>query len=189
MRKKRILVFGLGNPGARYENTRHNAGFLVLDEIAKKKDVSVSKRKRGALTAEFDTDKKIMLIKPQTFMNNSGECVLDFAAYYKADITDIIVIYDDCDLEPGKIRIRANGSAGSHKGMKSIIQALGTEEFARVRVGIGARPEHMELADYVLSKPQGEEARLFAEAVIKAADAVMCILEEGILSAQSKHNG
>ncbi len=189
MRKKRILIFGLGNPGARYENTRHNAGFMVLDEIAKKKGVSITKKKRKALTAEFDTDKRIMLIKPQTYMNNSGECVLDFAAYYKADITDIIIIYDDCDLEPGKIRNRASGSAGSHNGMKSITQALGSEDFARVRIGIGARPEHMELADYVLSKPQGEEARILAQTTLKAADAVLCILEEGIESAQSKYNG
>ena len=136
------LIIGLGNPGKEYENTRHNVGFNVIDILAKEYDISVTKIKHKALIGEGRIgSEKVLLVKPQTYMNLSGETLIDIYKYYKVDLDNIIVIYDDMDIEPGKIKIRKKGSSGGHNGMKSIIQMIGTEDFPRIRIGIG-RPEH-----------------------------------------------
>jgi PTH1 family peptidyl-tRNA hydrolase len=183
------LVFGLGNPGQQYENTLHNAGFLALDELAKQLGFPAFRRHRGAYAAEgrVGTD-RVMLVKPQTYMNLSGKCVLDLAAYYKVDSMDILVLYDDVDLPPGTIRVRDHGSAGTHNGMRSIIGEIGTQAFCRIRIGAGSPPPQWDLADYVLSRPGGETGEAFLQGVKKAADAAVCLLEHGLEITQQRYN-
>ena len=153
------LIAGLGNPGDRYQKTRHNAGFEVLDELADKFSISIKNKEHKGLTGKgIIMGERVILLKPQTFMNNSGESVAPLAKYYGIKPEDIIIVYDDIYLEPGHIRIRKKGSAGGHNGMKSVIAMLGSEEFARVRVGVGAKPEHYDLADWVLSRFDKETA-------------------------------
>ena len=145
------LIVGLGNYGGEYKNTRHNAGFMALDFYAKKNNLSIDKRKfKGLYTETKINDEKVLLLEPQTYMNLSGECVRDFMGYFHIDVKDLLVIYDDMDLDVGVIRLREKGSAGGHNGIKSIIAHLGTQEFPRVKVGVGEKPSRMDLADYVL---------------------------------------
>lgn len=186
-RKNKKLIFGLGNPGPDYAKTPHNVGFMAVDNIAAKYGVRVEKSKRDARIAVV-RELNALLIKPQTFMNLSGKCVLDFAAYYKAQPEDIIVIYDDIDLKLGSIRVRGSGGPGTHNGMRDIIQRISTKDFPRVRIGIGPKPDEWKLADYVLSKPKGEAAELLQDACRRAAEAAICIIEEGVDAAQSKFN-
>lgn len=184
------LVFGLGNPGTEYEQTRHNAGFLAIDELAERLSVRVDKRRRGARVAETTIDgRKVLLIKPQTYMNLSGVCVLDFAAYYKVPVSDILVLYDDSDLPLGTVRVRAFGSAGTQKGMKDIVARLGSEAFPRVRIGIGQKPQNWDMADFVLSRPAGTEKTLFLQGVARGAGAALTVLREGVPPAQALFNG
>lgn len=167
----------------------HNAGFGALDKVAWHYGVDIDRKKRGALTGEVRGDINALLIKPQTYMNHSGECVLDFAAYYKAQPEDIIVIYDDIDLPLGDIRVRAGGGAGTHNGMRDIVKQIGSCEFPRVRIGIGPKPEQWDIVDYVLSRPQNDEDKKKLEAAYKrAASAVVSILTEGVELAQRKYN-
>lgn len=184
------LVFGLGNPGDKYAKTRHNAGFLALDALAELMGALPEKKQRGALVrqAQCGTE-KVLLIKPQTFMNNSGECVIDFAAYYKVAITDIVVLYDDIDLPAGAIRIRAKGGAGTHNGMRSILSHLGEGGFPRVRLGVGAPPEKWDLVDFVLGVPKGDDGVLFARSIEHGAKATEMLLKEGVEAAQQAYNG
>lgn len=180
------LIFGLGNPGADYADTLHNVGFNTVDIIAQEKGLAERKR-RDALVydlKEYDA----LLIKPQTFMNLSGKCVLDFAHYYKAKPEDIIVIYDDIDLRLGSIRVRGAGGAGTHNGMRDIIKHIATEGFPRVRVGIGPKPDRWDLVDYVLSRPRGEDAKLLQQACEQAAGAALAIVREGVEKAQTAYN-
>ena len=143
-----FLIAGLGNPGKEYENTRHNAGFMVLDALADKLGADISEKKHKALCGKAVIGgQKLILLKPQTYMNSSGESIRAAADYYKVDPEDILVVYDDISLAPGQLRIRAEGSAGGHNGIKSIIAHLGTQEFPRVRVGVGEKPPRMDLAD------------------------------------------
>jgi len=143
------LIAGLGNPGKDYETTRHNAGFMTIDRIAKQYDIDVTTKKLNGLIGKGIIEgQKVTLVKPQTFMNASGDCIQPLRDYFKPD--KIIVIYDDITLDVGGIRVRKSGSAGGHNGMKSIIQRLGTEDFERIRVGIGEKPPKMDLADWVL---------------------------------------
>ena len=145
------LIAGLGNPGKQYENTRHNAGFMALDALADQLGTSIEEKKHKALCGKgLIGGEKVILLKPQTFMNLSGESIRAAADFYKVDPDHIIVIYDDISLEPGQLRIRKKGSAGGHNGIKSIIAHLGTQEFPRIKVGVGAKPDRMDLADYVL---------------------------------------
>lgn len=174
------LIAGLGNPTKQYEHTRHNAGFDCIDILADMLGIRVNRLRNRALVGKGSAGgEQVILAKPQTFMNLSGQSVAPLMNYYKVDIRHLIVIYDDTDLEVGRIRIRKSGSSGGHNGMKDIIRMTGTQEFLRVRVGIGHRPEYMEMPDYVLARPAGEERKLLDEALKKAAEAVKDILENG----------
>lgn len=183
-----FIIAGLGNPGKKYENTRHNMGFLVIDRLAEKTDIKVNKIKHKALVGDgFISGQKVLLIKPQTYMNLSGESLREAVDYYGVEPENLIVIYDDFDLETGTLRIRKKGSAGSHNGMKSIIQQIQSQDFPRVRVGIGKSREP-DWKDFVLGKVAGEEKQLISEAVEKAADGILCILEKGIDQAMNAYN-
>lgn len=184
-----ILIAGLGNPGKEYENTRHNAGFLVLDTLAQKLGADLSERKHRALCGKAVIGgQKVILLKPQTYMNSSGESIRAAADYYKVPPEDILVVYDDISLAPGQLRIRAKGSAGGHNGIKSIIANLGTQEFPRVKVGIGEKPPRMDLADYVLGHFSSGEKKIMEEAAKEAADAICEIVNVGIEQAMNDHN-
>ena len=179
------LIFGLGNPGAQYAQTRHNAGFMALDALAALLHTQVQQKKRGALVADTRIgQEKTLLIKPQTFMNNSGACVLDFAAYYKVELADIIVLYNDIDLPVGIVRVRAKGGPGTHNGMRDIVAHLGETGFPRVRIGVGAKPPQWDLVDHVLGKPEGEDWERLTEGVERAARATLCLVERGVDAAQ-----
>ncbi|HHY79307.1 MAG TPA: aminoacyl-tRNA hydrolase [Thermoanaerobacter sp.] len=182
------VISGLGNPGREYEGTRHNVGFMVIDELAEKLGINVTKLKFKSLVGEgYFKGEKVILLKPQTFVNSSGEALYDAVNFYKIPLENVIVIYDDKDLDVGKIRIRKKGSSGGHNGMKSIIYLLNSEEFPRVRIGIG-KPQK-DLVSHVLGKFEESEKKLIDEAVIKAVDAVIDIIENGIEHAMSKFNG
>ena len=183
------LVVFLGNPGLKYRSTRHNAGFLAADAVEKDCGVSIDRLRFHALTAQTKLGgQKVLLMKPQTYMNSSGESIRAAADYYKVDPEDILIVYDDISLAPGQLRIRAKGSAGGHNGIKSIIAHLGTQEFPRVKVGVGEKPARMDLADYVLGHFSKEEQATMDDAVKEAADAVCEIVNVGIAQAMNDHN-
>lgn len=184
------IIAGLGNPGKDYKNTRHNIGFDVIDALAEKNRIDVSTIKHKALTGKgMIGAEKVILVKPQTFMNLSGESLIQICQYYKIDIeTELIVIYDDIALDVGAIRVRKNGSAGGHNGMKSIIQNLSTENFMRIRMGVGEKPKGYDLADYVLGHFSKDERKLMDEGVKDAIIAVEIILDEGIDKAMNLFN-
>ena len=183
------IIAGLGNPAAKYEGTRHNTGFAVIDRLAEKYSIRVNtNRQRGLCGAGIIGGEKVLLVKPLTFINLSGECIRPLMDYYKLEPSELLVIYDDISLEIGQIRIRAKGSAGGHNGMKSIIGHLGTQEFPRIKVGVGGKPEQMDLADYVLGHFSQGERKIMEDAVKEAADAVMEAVEEGIDHAMNSHN-
>lgn len=184
------LVVCLGNPGKQYENTRHNIGFMTADELERREGVKVNKLKYRALTAEMKLGgERVLVMKPQTFMNLSGEAVKLAGAFYKIPPERVIVISDDVSLPLGKLRIRANGSAGGHNGLKNIIAHLGSDAFPRIKVGVGApaHPEH-EMIDWVIGNFTPAEKKVVAEAVEKAADAVACLIEKGVSEAQNRFN-
>ncbi|MGD2094818.1 MAG: aminoacyl-tRNA hydrolase [Phycisphaerales bacterium] len=182
------MVVGLGNPGEEYVDTRHNTGFKVIDSLSKVLGIEVRKRKFAARfgSGEF-ADKKLILLKPWQFMNRSGQAVATAKGFYKLSIKDLLVITDDMDLEPGRIRIRAKGSAGGHNGLADIIEKLGTNEFARCRIGIG-HGEEQDAVDHVLNKPSDTEQPLLAEAIEKAKEAVLCWIEYGIEKTMNEFN-
>ncbi|HOK42478.1 MAG TPA: aminoacyl-tRNA hydrolase [Thermoclostridium caenicola] len=185
-----FIIAGLGNPGPRYQMTRHNVGFETIDYLAALYRLTQFKSKHKALVSEgMMQGKKVMLVKPQTFMNNSGESLAEILGYYKAEPTQLIVIYDDIDLEPGKIRIRAKGGLGTHNGMRSIVSHLNTEDFPRVRIGIGKPDPQIDLADYVLGRFTPEERALVNEAIEKAALAVATMVCASVEVAMGKYNG
>lgn len=183
------LIIGLGNPEEEYSKTRHNMGFNTINKIAKKYNIEINKNKfQGLYENAIIEGKKVILVKPQTYMNLSGNCVKEIADFYKVSPKEILVIYDDMDIEPGKIKIRKKGSSGGHNGMKSIIQMIGTEEFPRIRIGIG-RPKHNgDEINYVIGAIPEEEKTKLNEGVEKAKDAVIEILKNGIDSAMNKLN-
>ena len=185
------LLVGLGNPGTQYENTRHNVGFLVADELAERQNAPIQRLKFKALTNLLTiSGEKVLVMKPVTYMNLSGEAVRPAADFYKIPPEHIIVISDDTALDVGKLRIRKSGSAGGHNGLKSIIQHLGTDQFPRIRVGVGKKPHpDYDLADWVLGKFQGEDQKGIAAAVERCADAVECYIKEGPDRAMNKFNG
>ena len=183
------LIVGLGNPGSKYAHTRHNVGFDVLEKLARKLNVSISREKDEALIGEcLVGGQKVILALPQTYMNLSGEAVMRLVNYYKIDPEDLLVVYDDIDLAPGFIRIRKNGSAGTHNGMRSIIGLLGFENFPRLRVGVGQKREGYELADWVLGHYIGEEQEVAEKAFALAADAIVDYIQNGIESAMRTYN-
>ena len=185
------LIVGLGNPGKQYENTRHNMGFDTIDELVDRHRIPGSGIQHKAMYGKgIIAGEKVILAKPLTYMNLSGDSVQAFLHYYKMDPeTELIVIYDDIDLDPGQIRIRKKGSAGGHNGMKSIISQIGTQNFYRIKVGVGAKPQGWDLADYVLGRFSAKERDAVDDAVKEAADAVEVILSEGIESAMNRFNG
>ena len=183
------LIVGLGNPGSKYAHTRHNVGFDVLDALSKKLNVSISRERDNALTGEcFVGGQKLILALPQTYMNLSGEAVLPLANYYKIPPENLLVVYDDIDIPQGHIRIRKNGSAGTHNGMRSIVGLLGYENFPRLRVGVGQKREGYELADWVLGHYIGEEQEVADKAFALAADAIVDYIQNGIDSAMRTYN-
>ena len=184
-----FVIVGLGHPGKKYEKTRHNMGFLAIDKLAEKHDIKVNKLKHKALVGDgFISGRKALLVKPQTYMNLSGESVREIISYYDIDLEDLIVIYDDFDLETGAIRIRKKGSAGSHNGMKSIIGQIQSKDFPRIRIGIGKSGGGAEWKDFVLGKTSKQDEKLIEDAVERTADAVACILEKGIDKAMNEYN-
>lgn len=183
------LIAGLGNPGAEYESTRHNAGFLAIDNLADELGARYWKNEDGALVAHvMQGDDELLLAKPQSFMNTSGGPVSKLAAKYKIAPEDVLVIHDDLDIEPGTIRVKVGGGHGGHNGLKSIHAKLGSEAYTRVRVGIGRPPGRKPVADYVLQTPKGDSAQEFEHATAIAADAVKCILTEGPVAAMNRFN-
>ncbi|MEW6064998.1 MAG: aminoacyl-tRNA hydrolase [Bacillota bacterium] len=181
------LIVGLGNPGAEYAQTRHNIGFMVVDSLAGELGLDVNKNQHKALVGQAQIGgQKVILAKPQTYMNLSGQAVVALLNWYKLTPRDVLVITDDMDLPPGCLRIRKNGSAGGQKGLKNIIELLGTQDFARMRVGIG-RPEHGAVG-HVLGKITGTEAELVGPAIAAAVDAVKVWVLEGTEKAMNKFN-
>ena len=184
------LIVGLGNPGEQYENTRHNVGFLVADELGERGSFPIQRLKFKALTnTAVIGGQGALVMKPTTYMNLSGEAVGEAARFYKIPPGRVLVISDDVDLPLGKLRIRTGGSAGGHNGLKSVIQHLGADQFPRLKVGVGGKPHpDYDMADWVLGKLQGEDKRVMDEAVKRAADAVECFLKDGPQKAMNRFN-
>ena len=184
------IIVGLGNPTRQYEGTKHNVGFDTIDYLIDEYQIPSSGTGHKALFGKgMIAGQKVIVAKPMTYMNLSGESVRDLVNYYKADPeSELIVVYDDISLAPGQLRIRAKGSAGGHNGIKSIIAHLGTQEFPRVKVGVGEKPSRMDLADYVLGHFSKEEQATMDDAVKEAADAVCEIVNVGIAQAMNDHN-
>ncbi len=184
-----FLVVGLGNPGNKYENTRHNVGFHAIDYLSERHNIKLTKIGYKAIYGEgFIDGTRVILLKPQTFMNLSGESVREIVIWYKIPLERLIVIYDDIDLEPGKIRVRPKGSSGSHNGMKSIIYQLQEQNFPRIRIGIGRPPEKWDLADYVLSKFPKEDWEIIFNSIEKAAEAAIMVTKSGPEKAMNYYN-
>lgn len=184
------LIAGLGNPAKKYEHTRHNIGFDVIDHLADQYNISMNTKKfKGICGTGAIEGRKVLLLKPQTFMNLSGISVREAADYYKLDFTqELIVIYDDIDLDPGNLRIRKKGSAGGHNGIKDIIAHLGTQEFLRIRVGAGAKAEGQDLVNHVLGHFSGEDRELVAQAIENAAGAVRLMVQGDTDAAMNQYN-
>lgn len=185
-----FLIVGLGNPGKNYEFTRHNAGFLTLDHIASELDTEINNLKNNALVADVVINNhRCLLVKPQTFMNNSGTAVRDIAKFYKIPPEKIIVIFDDISLPCGKLRIRRKGTDGGHNGIKSIIYHLNSDQFPRIKIGVGAKPNpEYDLADWVLSKFGKDDTELLKAAITKATEVLPFILDGEIDKAMNKAN-
>ncbi|MDR5659188.1 aminoacyl-tRNA hydrolase [Serpentinicella sp. ANB-PHB4] len=183
------VLVGLGNPGNKYDGTRHNIGFDTIDIFAANHNIAITKLKHKALIGEGRIfGEKVLLVKPQTYMNLSGESVQDIMNYYKVEPEKLMVIYDDIDLNVGAVRIRQKGSAGTHNGMKSILYNIQTDRFPRIRIGVG-RPPHGDLVNFVLGKFTKEEVPLMEEAVKKSSDALTSFIKDGIEIAMNKYNG
>ena len=183
------VIVGLGNPGSRYANTRHNVGWKVLDIVSANLQIPLNERRpKAVLGTGYHSDKRIVLAKPRTFMNNSGEAVEYLLARYGGGGGNLLVIYDEMALLPGRIRLRAAGSDAGHNGIRSIIQAVGGTGFPRLRIGIGAPPAGLMAREYVLGKFEDEEAEAISEAVERAANAVLCVIEENVDVAMNKFN-
>ena len=185
------LIVGLGNPGKEYANTKHNCGFRAIDLIAEKLNCKIDKAKFQGLYGQATfSGTKLYLLKPQTYMNLSGRSVLQMSAYFNVPPQKIIVLFDDISLEPGRLRLRSDGSAGGHNGIKSIIAELGSQDFPRVKIGVGAKPhKDADLADWVLSGFTSAEEKLMAVSLNNAADAALCIIEKGLAEAANRYNG
>ena len=185
------MIVGLGNPGQQYASTRHNTGFMTLDLLAQRLQVKVSKERFQALTAQAVYEgQRLLLVKPQTYMNASGLSVEPAAHYYKLPPERILVLFDDISLPVGKLRIRKNGSAGGHNGLKSLISSLGSDQFPRVKIGVGAKPHpDYDLADWVLSTVSKTEWPDYQDAMEHAAEAALCIVKNGCEKAAAEYNG
>lgn len=183
------LIVGLGNPENEYANTRHNMGFDTVNEIAKKNNMKITRSKfKGLYETGIIQGQKVILLKPQTYMNLSGESIKEIVDFYNIKLEEIIIIYDDIDIEKGKIKIRKKGSSGSHNGMKSVIEKLNSTEFARVRVGIGQPEFKSDMINYVIGKIPEEEQKILQQGVERAAQAVEEIIKNGIDNTMNKFN-
>ncbi len=183
------LIVGLGNPGKEYANNRHNAGFLAVDKLAERLGVKFTRMQSNALvTKANDGNKKLILAKPRTFMNNSGQAVGALAKFYKLEQENVLIVYDDVDLPFDTLRLRPEGGSGGHKGMKSIIQRLGTQEFPRLRIGVGRPKGQMATPDYVLQDFSKDEMDVIPFILDKAADAILEFVRYGIESAMNTYN-
>lgn len=185
------VIVGLGNPGKQYERTRHNCGFRAIDSLAQKLGCKIDKCKfQGLYGQAVHSGKKLYLLKPQTFMNLSGRSVLQLSSYFSVPPQRIIVMFDDISLPPGRLRIRGDGSAGGHNGIKSIIEELGNQGFPRVKIGVGAKPHpDQDLADWVLSTFSASEEKELTKALEDAGEAALCIIENGVQTAANQYNG
>lgn len=182
------LIVGLGNPGKEYENTRHNVGFMVMDRLADVLNVSISSSKfKGEYVKLKYKGEDVILLKPMTYMNSSGESVIQVMNYFKIDVNDLLVVYDDMDMPTGKLRLRESGSAGGHNGVKSIIAHVGTQTFKRIRVGIDKHPR-IKVIDYVLGHFQKDEQPLIDEGIEQAVKAIECFLEKDFVAAMNNYN-
>lgn len=182
-------IVGLGNPGFKYENTRHNVGFLTIDYLARKNSIDVRKIKFKSLVGQgIISGQKVMLIKPQTYMNNSGEAIREIYKYFDFEHHKLIIIYDDIDIDFGTIRIRKKGSAGTHNGMKSIIYNLEFDDFPRIKIAVGKKPLYMDLANFVLSGFSKNEGKVIEDEIRLTSDALEMILNEGINKSMSLFN-
>lgn len=183
------IIVGLGNPGQQYSSTRHNVGFMAVDELAKRLGISDTWRNKfDALVAEYRGEESIVLVKPQTFMNLSGRSVQSILHWFKVLPPDVIVVYDDLDLPIGRIRIRTKGGAGGHRGIASLIENLSNDSFNRIRIGIGRPPEYMATADFVLSRFTKEENALMEPAIVRASEAVEVAIKHGMTKAANDFN-
>lgn len=189
--KESWLIVGLGNPGKEYTKTRHNCGFRAIDILAENLNCKIDKSKFQGLYGQTTCNgNKVFLLKPQTYMNLSGRSVLQMSAYFNIPPQRIIVIFDDISLVPGRLRIRSDGSAGGHNGIKSIINELGSQDFPRIKIGVGAKPNaEQDLADWVLSTFSASEEKALTGALNNAADAALCIMDKGIQTAANLYNG
>ena len=185
-----FIIAGLGNPGREYENTRHNIGFLVIDDIAKKYQITMLERKYKAVIGKGYIDgHKVVLVKPLTYMNQSGESIRQATDYYKVDVTtQLVVVSDDISLDVGQLRIRKKGSAGGHNGLKNIILHLGSENFIRIRMGVSDKPQGYDLKDYVLGHFTDKEKKVLEETSGKAAEAIRMILQGDVDGAMNRYN-
>ena len=185
------LIVGLGNPGREYEKTRHNCGFRAVDLLAEQLGVKIDKLKfQGLYTQANYNGGKVFLLKPQTYMNLSGRSVLQLSAYFNIPPQRIIILFDDISLPPGRLRIRGDGSAGGHNGIKSIIAEVGSQTFPRVKIGVGAKPDpHFDLADWVLSTFSASEEKALAVSLKNAADAALAVIDHGVPEAANRFNG
>jgi PTH1 family peptidyl-tRNA hydrolase len=185
-----FLIVGLGNPGREYRETRHNVGFMVMDRLAVKLNARFTRLQSKALVASATyQERKIILAKPQTFMNLSGQSVQGLIHFYKLPLTNILIAHDDLDLPPGTIRIRPDGGSAGQKGMKSTIERLGTDEFPRLRMGIGRPPGQMQAPDYVLQDFSNGEMTIISETLNRAVEAALTFVTEGLNAAMNKYNG
>ena len=185
------LIVGLGNPGSEYDRTRHNCGFRAIDILADSLGCKIDRAKFQGLYGQVTKNgRKLYLLKPMTYMNLSGRSVLQMSAYFHIPPQQLIVLFDDISLEPGRLRVRADGSAGGHNGIKSIISELGSQDFPRVKIGVGSKPTpEYDLADWVLSSFSALEEKALGPALERAADAALCIMEQGVPEAANRFNG
>ncbi|HEY5537316.1 MAG TPA: aminoacyl-tRNA hydrolase [Acetobacterium sp.] len=183
------LIVGLGNIGSKYDMTRHNMGFQAIEHLSEKKGVTVNKKEKNGLTGVYrEFGEKIMLAKPTTFMNNSGLCVSGLVNFYEVPLENLLVIYDDIDLVPGDVRIRQHGSGGTHNGMRSIIQSLGSQDFPRIRIGIGKPEDCSDLVNYVLGRFAKSELLPMEDAVIEVSKGVDYFVKDGVDLAMNQIN-
>ena len=184
-----LVIVGLGNPGPEYAGTRHNAGFWCIDALAKKHGITLERRNRSAIVGEGEIDDlRVVLVKPRTFVNRSGAAINYLTARYAAPIEKLLIVCDDINLPPGKLRMRRKGSAGGHNGIKSVIEAAGSQEFPRLRIGVGRPPEGTGQIEHVIGPMDSQNREVVDEAVERAAEAIECLLTEGIDEAMSRFN-
>jgi len=183
------IIVGLGNPGKEYEKTRHNTGFMVIDKLSDKYNIDVNKEKHKALLGSgIINGEKVILVKPQTFMNLSGEAVLEVINFYKEELNKLIIVFDDIDLPVGAIRIKERGSAGTHNGVKSLVHELGSKEFKRIKVGIGSPNKNIDLISHVLGKFSSDEFSEIENSIEKAVNAIEIIIKDGVSKAMNEYN-